>query len=155
MPYTFPHAQLSSVTTQSIAVANTPQAVTFDTDEFKRKITHDTVTNNSRITMLESGQYDFMVVAQTTSSAANKTLDFWFRVNGTTDVPRSNLKTVITNAGDSAVIMLEFCFAITAGQYVELMVSGDSTSLSLPSFAAGTSPTRPVTPSVLLTVSKM
>ena len=148
------HAQVCDTTTQTIAVANTPQAVTFNTNVFLRKIAHSTSVNKSRITVNEAGQYDVIAIIQTTSSAANKTLDFWFRVNGT-DVTNSNCKSVIENSGQTDISVVGFCFPMTAGQYFELMVSGDSTNLSLPAFTAGTSPTRPVTPSITLTVTKV
>lgn len=45
--------------------------------------------------------------------------------------------------------------SVTAGQYVELWMSGDDTSLQLITYAAGTSPTRPVTPSVRMDIKKL
>ena len=150
MPYSIPHISLSDTTTQSISVANTPQVVTFNTTDVAHKIV---ATTSSRFTFNEAGEYDCNFSYTVTAGAANKTLDIWIRVNGT-DVNNSNVKVTVVNnelKHKSAHVHL----SVTAGQYVELWMSGDDTSLQLITYAVGTSPTRPVTPSVRMDIKKL
>ena len=153
MSYLSPHVSVSDTTTQTIASANTVQAITFDTNEFLVKAAHSTSTNPSRITLNEAGQYLIVASIQVSSSSANKTLDIWFRVNGT-DVPRSNTKVKIGGANDEKKFCVNVSVSVTAGQYIEAVMSGDSTALSIQSTAAGTTPTRPITPSIFLTIDR-
>jgi len=154
MSYSNPHLQISDSTNQAIAVANTPQAVTFDTDEFKRKMSHSTSTNPSRIYVNEAGRYNASCLMHITSTGANKVLDMWIRVNGA-DVARTNVNTTLVNTNDSKTVSMEFCFDMTAGQYMEVIMSGDSTNLSLIAQGTAVSPTRPASPSALLTIMKI
>lgn len=152
MSYSYPHLTILDTTTQTIASAGTPQIVTFNTTGIADKIA---VTSSSRFTVNEAGQYLLTITAYVTdTSAANKTLDMWARVNGT-DVANSNTKTFITSTGDSLVASIARAVTMTAGQYIEIWINGDSTTLSLLSSAAGTTPTRPATPSIFLTFIKI
>jgi len=150
MSYSQPHIGMLDTTTQTIAVANTPQVVTFNTTTVNDKIA---VTSSSRFTVNEAGQYLVAVSAIVTAGAANKILDLWFRVNGT-DVANTNSKVTVVN---NEVKKLGFTkpVTLTAGQYLEVWVSGDDTSLSLIAYAAGTTPTRPVSPSVTLIIDRI
>ena len=145
-----PHLSTLSTTTQTIAVANTPQVVTFATAIQNDKITR---TSSSRFTFIEAGEYSLILNAEVTASAANKTADIWLRINGT-DVANSNRKRTIVNNETGSLLLSGITITVTAGQYIEVWFSGDSTAVSLPAFAAGVTPTRPVTPSVLLTLIK-
>jgi hypothetical protein len=139
-------------TTQAIAVADTPQVVTFNTTVQADKIA---VTSSSRFTVNEGGQYLISAIAQVTASSANKTIDIWFRINGS-DVVNSNTKMAIKNTGDVLLLPLGgMIVTMTAGQYFEIWTSGDSTDLSIIYYAAGVTPTRPVTSSLDLTIAKI
>lgn len=141
-----------STATQTIVSAGTPQLVTFNTTIKADKIA---VTSSSRFTVKEAGEYLVTIMAQVTdTAAANKTLDIWARKSGT-DVANSNVKTFITSTNDRLTTSMSMIIDMTAGQYLELWANGDSTTLSLLANAAGTTPTRPVTPSIFLTVQKI
>ena len=154
MSYLTPHASVLNTTTISIASANTVQLVTFDTNLVIKKTAHSTSVNPSRVTVNEAGDYIVFASLSVTASGAGKILDAWFRVNGS-DVANSNIKVSIVNSNDQKLVTATAVLTLTAGQYVELVMSGDSTTLSLLATAAGTSPTRPVTPSVILTLDKL
>lgn len=151
MSYTTPHLSMLDTTTQTIAVADTPQVITFNTTNFAKKIA---VTSSSRFTVNEAGDYIIMLSVQVTSSSANKMLDIWFRKSGT-DVTNSNIKINLVNTNDEKLQTLNATLSLTAGQYIEVWMSGSSTDLSLPSYSAGVTPTRPVTPSVFLTIERL
>jgi hypothetical protein len=154
MSYLTPHAAVLNTATINIATANTIQVITFDTNILLKKTAHSTSTNPSRITVNEAGDYIVFASLEVTSTSAGKTLDIWFRINGT-DVANSNVKIGIVNANDHKLSTATTILTLTAGQYVEMVMSGDSTNISLAATAAGTSPTRPLTPSVILTLDKL
>lgn len=151
MAYTSPHLTVLDTTTQAIAVAGTPQLVTFNTTFLAHKIA---VTSTSRFTFNEAGNYLVTINVQMDSTAANKMLDLWIRINGS-DLVNSNSKTNIVNANDEKSLTFTIPITVTAAQYVEIWVNGDSTNLNLKSFAAGTVPNRPVTPSIRMTINKL
>ncbi len=155
MGYLTPHASVLSSATQAIAVANTAQAISFNVDLFKEKCTHDTVTNNSRVYVNEGGQYVASIIAYVASTGgSNKEIDLWFAINGT-NVPNSNVKTKLLTVNDEKTISITMPLVLTSGQYVEVYMSGDSTAMSLLSSAAGVSPTRPASPSIILTIDRL
>lgn len=148
--YTQPHLSLYDTTTQTIATANTEQVVTFDTTVMTNKIVK---TTSSRFTFNEGGDYEVQITAHVTCSAANKTLDVWAKVNGT-NVDGNN-KTIVVN-NEIQLMSSTFCLTgITAGQYLEIWMSGDNDTLNLISYAADVTPTRPLTPSIRLTVTRL
>lgn len=151
MAYSQPHISMLDTTTQAIAVANTPQVITFNTTSNADKIA---VTSSSRFTFNEAGEYAITLSAIITSSAAGKTGDLWIRVNGT-DVANSNRKRTIVNNETGVLAITGLTVTVTAGQYIEFWFSGDDTGVSLVSFAAGTTPTRPVTPSIMMEIIRI
>ena len=149
--YTNPIISLLDTTTQTIAVSGTPQIVTFNTTNIAQKII---LTSTSRFTVNESGYYKVVVNFQVTSSAANKTFDLWFRVSGT-DVSNSLSKNIISNSNDQKDIAHITYVNMTAGQYIECWINGDSTGLSILSSAAGVTPTRPAAGSIYMIIEKL
>lgn len=148
--YLSPHLSLLDTTTQTIAAAGTPQLVTFDTTILTKKIVK---TSTSRFTVNEAGDYVVYISGHITAGSANKTLDIWARVNGT-DVANSNTKTTVVN-NETQLFETTIVVLMTAGQYIEIWMNGDDTSLNLVAYAAGTTPTRPVTPSIRLTIDRL
>jgi len=151
MAYTAPHLGMLDTTAQTIASAGTPQLITFDTTVLAVKIA---VTSSSRFTFNEAGNYIIILSPLVSSGTANKTIDIWLRVNGS-DVTNSNTKLLITTANDRKRPSINLPLTVTAGQYVEFWMNGDSTSINLTSVAAGAGPTRPFTPCLFLTIDKL
>ena len=147
-----PHIALLDTTTQSIAVANTPQLITFDTLVFAEKIVK---TSSSRFTVLEGGNFYINISAQTElTSGANKLLDIWIKVNGT-NLSNSNSKVRVVNSNDQKRLTISIPFTLNFNDYVELWMSGDDVHLRLLATGAETTPTRPLTPSIFLTIDKL
>jgi len=152
MGYSYAHISAIDTTTQAIAVADTPQVVTFNTIIREDKIV---ATSSSRFTVNETGEYLVSANTEVTASNAGKTLDLWIRVNGS-DVANTNHKSYIKNTSDVEFLPVGgMVISVTAGDYIEFWISGDSTTLSMVSYAAGTTPTRPATPSISMTVQKI
>lgn len=141
-------------TSQNIASANTPQAVTFNTTNVSNGITVGSPT--SKIVCANAGLYNFQFSIQLqSSSASSKNVYLWPRINGT-DVANSATIVTISGSGTQLVPAWNFNLTLTAGQYFELMVASNSTGVSLYHQVAQTSPfALPAIPSVILTVSQI
>lgn len=146
-----PFFSACDTTTQAIDTADVPQLVTFDTIEVEQGIV---ATSSSRFTISQTGTYYVIANFQINSTSANKNMDLWIRVNGT-DVPNSLSKNNIANSNDEKDIAHIITVPIVAGDYIEIVINGDSTDLTLTSYPAGTSPTRPVAPSIYLKIQKI
>lgn len=111
----------------------------------------------SKIVMECSGSYNiqFSIQVQSTSSTS-ETIDIWFRQNGV-DIAGSNSSFGIQprkSAGIPAntIAAMNFFVDVDTQDYIEIMWHVSSSDVLLPAFVAGTSPTRPATPSAIVTV---
>jgi high-affinity K+ transport system ATPase subunit B len=148
-----PYGSFSSSQTQAIASTAAAQAITFNTDEYKSLITHSTVTNNSRITVDEAGNYEitFSVIAKCSSSG--KLFNVWLAVNGV-NIARTNTIQNLSTGSVERIITVAFCYTFTAGQYFEIMMWSDSTNTTIEATGVQASPTRPACPSIILDISR-
>jgi hypothetical protein len=144
---------------QSIAATYTPQAVTFNTTDIANGISRGSPT--SRIVVDESGLYKFAFSMQVESNSSSaKKLWIWPRINGT-DVPNSNSEITFSGSGTVLVPAWSWTLSLTANQYFELIVAGDSTDIDIISKAAetgaagGVTFARPASPSVILEVTEV
>lgn len=147
----------SDLTDQTIAAIYTPQAVTFNTTDFANGMSRGAPT--SRIISETSGLYDFQHSLQITSgSASTKVVYIWARINGT-DMPNTMGEITISGASTTTVASWNYLFSMQPGDYFQLMIAADSTSIQLTHNAAqvganGTAAfARPATPSAILTVT--
>ena len=146
-----PYASVSSSTTQLVASTTTSKVITYETDEVLNLITHSTTVNPSRITIQVNGTYLITLSAELTGGVAD--VNIWLRKNGT-DVPRSNSVSHLF-ATDNRVVTLPYVVTAVANDYFELVQSSTNTNVGLTSTAAGTNPTRPVIPSIIVSVNKL
>ena len=146
-----PYASVSSSTTQLVASTTTSKVITYETDEVLNLITHSTTVNPSRLTIQVNGTYLISVSAELSGGAAD--VNIWLRKNGI-DVPRSNSVSHLF-ATDNRVVTLPFVVTAVANDYFELVQSSTNTNVGLTSTVAGTNPTRPVIPSVIVEVNKL
>lgn len=152
----WPYGQFSDSTTQNVASITAGQPITLNTDIIKNRMTHSTVSNTSRIQIDEAGKYliIFSAIVNTTN-ATKQSIDIWMAVGGT-NVANSNTRAYIPNQNTEITIAANFIYSFTAGQYFELYMCGDSTSVQVLSIAASTAnPTRPDAPSIIVTVNKI
>jgi hypothetical protein len=141
-----PYLMQSDNTDQAIAnIANT-QVITFDTNVHASDITR---TSTSRFTIIDAGVY-LISFSGVTSGVINEAIEVWLRVDGV-DVADSNTRYTFKSNGANAVIAVTFIQEFTAGQYFEFWTWGSATSSKWEYTAAGTSPTRPATPSIIMT----
>lgn len=148
-----PHGTFYSLATQAIADVNNVQAIALEKDTDNEGFTHSLVTNNSRIYIPFSGAYElvFSGIADLAAAPANKHMHIFPAINGT-PVTDSNTIVEIVTASIEMTVAVSYILEITAGQYLEMQTWGDSTNCQWLATAAGTSPTRPACPSIILTV---
>ena len=161
---TFPHNQFSSNVDQTAAAIDQAYAVRLEVTSFADGISI-TGVNNTRITFSAPGIY-MLIYSLAFKNTTNDTqeVDVWFRYNdGTTtaDVPNSNSRFTIPprkSSGDPAYLIAVTPFsgyAVTAGDWVEVMWHTTSTSVvmeHLPAvtYSAGVTPAHPATPSAIV-----
>jgi hypothetical protein len=113
------------------------------------------IQGGNRITVDHDGIYNIQFSLQLRKTDnPNADVDIWLRYNGV-DVPNSNtIVTIIGNNG-KGVAAWNFVQAMTASSYCQIYWSSSDTQLSI--YAVGTQsvPTRPATPSFILTVDKI
>ena len=145
----FPYGTFHTTANQTVSGANTANIV----NNWVADDTNKTYLSGTKIYVEETGDYLLLFSAVISKSAANaQDAYIWVRKNGT-DVPNSN--TVVTLAGSSAdsVVTVSFILDLSAGDYIELVFGGVSSTTQLVYQAAASSPTRPACPGVIATLN--
>jgi len=149
----FPYGAFQSGVDQT-ATVNTATAMTFNVTDYSNDVS---VVSNSRITVVNSGVYNLQWSGQFENVDTQlHDANVWIRVNGTDVVGSNGLVSVPNKHGGvngHTIAAWNYFVQLNAGDYVQLMWSTDDTQVSLQYYAAGTSPTRPTTASVIATLS--
>jgi hypothetical protein len=149
------YGAFSSLADQT-AVINTATAVLLGTTDYSSGIS---VVSNSRITVTRAGFYkfDFNLLLKNTDSSSH-IASFWLRKNGT-NIANSNTDATVPSQGGgvpgTAVVTIVFTLQLAASDYIEVMWSTPNVAVTLDFTAAQTSPTRPVTPSVIANINRI
>jgi hypothetical protein len=157
----FPYAAISSGVTQT-AASNTATALTFNTNDFLNGFS---VVSSSRITPTYSGLYNLQFSVQLQSnSTATEDVYIWLKqytaatstladITGSTGLvgmlPRKS-------AGNPShdIKGWNYFVSMAAGDYLQIYWSTtNGTDVSIPYYAASSSPTKPSTQSVVATMS--
>lgn len=149
-----PYGAFQDSTDQTAASTTVAYPVTFDTTDFSHGIS---VVSNSRITAKSYGIYNAQFSLQIVNTDSQiHDIDIWFRKNGT-NIPNSNSQFSVPNSHGGIdghlIAALNFWVELNANDYFELMWSVTNTAVSIQQIPAQTSPTRPATPSAILTVN--
>ena len=145
-----PHATFYDTTDQYALAANTPYAVTFDSEYLTNSVYKDRA-DPTRIYVTHAGIYNFtfsLQVAQTSSST--HFFYIWFRRNGV-DAPFSSSQYTIFGNPAETIAALNFFVEMQPGDYFQLMwmvsdIRVYIANLTLPAPA-------PQSPSAILTVN--
>ena len=113
------------------------------------------IQSGNRIRVDHDGIYNIQFSLQLRKTdAQNADVDIWLRYNGI-DVPNSNtIVTIIGNNG-KGVAAWNFVQTMTASSYCQIYWSSADTALSIYAVGTQSSPTRPATPSMIVTVDKI
>jgi hypothetical protein len=153
---TLPYGAFYDTTTQT-AAANTPKAITFNSTSASRNTKIGTTT--SRIEFNADGLTSITFSLQLVNTSTSKDdVYVWLRKNGVdVDATASNQTVPEKHGGidGATIITVNFFENYSAGDYLELYwltVGGTSQIKTIP---ATTSPAKPSSPSVVLTVSQI
>lgn len=151
-----PYGAFQDSTDQSAASTTTAYAITLNTTDFSNGVS---VASNSRITFATGGIYNIQFSIQFANADSQiQDVDIWFRKNGT-DITASNSKFSVQNKHGSVnghlIAALNFYAQVAANDYIEIMWATTNTSVTIEQIPAQTSPTRPATPSAIVTANKV
>jgi hypothetical protein len=141
-----PHLMQSDSTTQSIVDIAAEQLITFDTDVHAEGITR---TSSSQFTINKLGTYEITISAICDTTVAGKHIEIWLKVNGSA-VANSNTR-IHMPANSEVTLSVSFLHEFAVDDYFELAMWGDNTGCRILATAAGTTPTRPAVPSIIMT----
>jgi hypothetical protein len=147
---------------QTAASTTTAYAVKLGTTDLSNgvSIQNDLSGNPTKIVFANGGVYSttFTIQFANSSSSTEAVFDVWLGLNGS-NVAESN--TQITCVKQHAAIDGSVCLAVNfmnnlnAGDYLQLFWRTDNTSGYMAYFGPNTSPTRPETPSIILTTQQI
>ena len=151
-----PYGAFQDSTDQTAASTTAAYAITLNTTDYSVGVS---VVSNSQITVRSAGVYNIQFSIQLANTNTQiHDVDIWFRKNGT-DVAGSNSKFSVPNSHGGTdghlIAALNFYIQLAAGDYVQLMWATNSTNVTIEHLPAQTSPTRPSTPSAIVTVNKV
>jgi hypothetical protein len=149
-----PYGAFQDSTDQAAASTTAAYAVTFNTTDFSNGVS---VASNSRITVESYGIYNVQFSIQYASTDTQiQDVDIWFAKNGT-NIAGSNSRYSIPNSHGGTdghlIAALNFWVELNANDYVEIYWSTTSTNVRIEQIPAQTTPTRPSTPSAIVTVN--
>lgn len=134
--------------------ATTANLFLLDTTDFANGVS---VVDTSKVTFTTGGIYNFQFSAQfarTGGVAGFSTAEVWLSKNGT-NVAESNGQVNIPQSGGRTIAAWNYLVSINSGDYLQLYWSSTDTSLEVLYAGAGTNPTRPVTPAIIVTVTQV
>lgn len=151
-----PYGAFQDSTDQTAASTTAAYAITLNTTDYAVGVA---IVSSSQITVRSAGVYNIQFSIQfANANVAIQDVDVWFRKNGT-DVAGSNSKFSVPNSHGGTdghlIAALNFYIQLAAGDYVQLMWATTSTNVSIEQIPTQTSPTRPSTPSVIVTINKV
>lgn len=139
--------------TQTISSTTTAYVVSINSSDGHDGIT---VVGGSKLTVENAAVYNVAFSIQITNTDTQaRDATFWIRKNGT-DVTQSGSVVTVpsTHGGISGhyLFYVDFIQQLAAKDYLELVWCAESTQVKLETIAAGTSPTRPLSPSVIVSM---
>ena len=149
-----PYGAFSDTASHTVT-ANTANAMTFNTTDYNSNVS---IVSSSRITAAYAGLYNLQFSTQfQNNDNAPQDVFIWLRINGV-DVAGSTGKVGLParkSVGDPFhdIKGWNFFVRLTAGQYVELWWSTTSSNVTIETYAASSTPTKPSTASNVVTMT--
>jgi hypothetical protein len=145
-------------TTDQTATANTATVMTFNTTDFSNGVT---VVTSSKLTVAQAGIYNLQFSAQFDNSDTQEhDVYIWLRKDASgagTDIPGSAGYVGIPSShggfNGHAIVGWNYFITLNANDFVEIWWSTPNTGVTIQAYAAGVSPTRPSTASVVATMT--
>jgi len=150
-----PYGSFLDLTDQVAANTTTAYAITFDTTDLSNGVT---LSNSSRLNVAQAGIYNIQFSVQLTNTTnAPQDVDIWFRKNGT-NIDKSNSRFGFAARKSPSdpfhiVAAMNLFVSLDTNDYVELMWRPTDVGVAIEHYAASSTPTRPVIPSVIATMT--
>ena len=150
-----PHGAFYDTTDQVAANTTTAYPITLNTTDFSNGVS---LQSGSQMVVAMDGIFNIQFSVQLKNTANDGIdVDIWFRKNGT-NIADSNSRFHLPprkSLGDPShlVASLNFFVSLVKDDYVQIVWRTDNVAGSIEHFAASATPTRPVVPSVIATVS--
>jgi hypothetical protein len=150
----YPFGAFESLVDQTIASTTTAYAMTLNTTDFSNGVT---LSNSSRINVTNAGLYNLQWSGQFQNTDTQlHDVSVWLRVNGTDVTGSTGFISVPNSHGgiDGHTISgWNYFLQLAQNDYVELYWSATNTAVSLQFYPTQTSPTRPSTASLIVTMT--
>jgi hypothetical protein len=150
-----PYGAFQDSTDQVAASTTAAYAVTLNTTDFSNGVT---LASGSRLTVVDAGIWNcqFSIQFKNTTNDSQDA-EIWFKKNGT-NIDNSNSRFALParkSSGDPShlIAAMNFFASMNSTDYLEIMWRVSDVGVSIEHYAAGTSPTRPATPSAIVTMS--
>ena len=121
-----PHGAFYSDVTQTFAVSNVAQPLTYTTTNLSSGVF---LTNNSRLNVTDDGVFALHVNCHFSTSTGNTSAYIFVQKNGVT-LPNTAATREFNNSVSGSITLTEQ-IALSAGDYIEVAADVDNTSLSL------------------------
>jgi hypothetical protein len=142
--------------TQTAASTTTAYVVTLNSADGSLGVS---VVGGSKITVSNPGYYNLATSIQVTNNDTQAhDATFWLRKNGTDIAQSGSIITVPPTHGGKAgkyLFYVDLIQQMSAGDYLQLVWAADDTNLQLQTIPAGVSPTHPLSPSVIVSVTQV
>lgn len=149
-----PFGAWSSDSDQAAVSTTAAYAITYDVTDVSDSVY---LSNASQLNVTYSGVYNLQFSIQFNNTDTQiHDVDVWAAINGA-DVSNSNSVFSVPNSHGGVdghlIAALNLFLPMQAGDYVELYWHTSDVAVTIEHLVAGTSPTRPATPSVIATMS--
>ena len=147
------HGAFHSEVTQYSLSADTALVMSAETTDYSAGVTID---SSGKITVASGGTYNlqFSSVFQKVQGGTIEYVSVWPRINGN-NVAWSNTDISMANNNELIVASWNFIFELSASDYLELMWNSTSLQMEMVAIPPQSNPTRPGTPSVIITVTQV
>ena len=147
------HGSFHSEITQSATTADTMLIMSAETTDYSSGIT---MVDGSKITVASGGTYNlqFSSVFQKIQGGSIEYISVWPRINGN-NVDWSNTDISMANNNELIVTSWNFIFELNPNDFIELAWSSTSSQMEMIAIPPQSSPTRPGTPSVIITLTQV
>jgi len=147
------HGAFHSELTQSATTADTVLIMSAETTDFSVGVS---IVDNTKITVSSGGTYNlqFSAVFQKTQGGSIEFVSIWPRINNN-DVPWSNTDMSMANNNELIIAAWNFVLELNAGDFVQLMWSSTTNQMIMQAIPPQVLPTRPGTPSLIITLTQI
>ena len=148
-------------TNQTATTANTEYVASLNSADTNNNGV--SIVSGNKVTFANSGVYNIQFSAQCVNTDTQiHNVRLWLRINdtgSTGDLAYSTGDVAVSNSHGGIdgvnIVSWNYVLKLTAGDYVQLMWMVDDTHVSFQTLAAGTSPTFPAAPSLILTATQV